>query len=86
MDHVIAVGQPSGYPKIYRGPALRPLIRQVLLFEMDLSQMDLELAPDDFSYEVITCWQEPTLENLAGLLNPFSSHSYSGPGEGNDLV
>lgn len=55
----------------YSGPDLPSLIRDVVLYEFDLSPVDFELEEDEeFEYppEFMQVWKEPTPDNLLKVL------------------
>ena len=75
MAHTIIVtdSTPDAPPRTYTAPTLPGLIREVLMCEFDISPIDLDLAPEDFPFEVTECWKTPTLGGLESALSPFAT-------------
>lgn len=80
MAHTITVTDvvPNAAPRTYTAPTLPGLIREVLMCELDFSHIDMDLAPDEFSYEITECWRVPTVPALRMALDPFATleHTY----------
>lgn len=75
MAHTITVtdSTPDAVPRTYVAPTLPGLIREVLMCEFDIALVDLDLAPDDFPYEITECWRVPTVPALRIALDPFAT-------------
>ena len=75
MAHTIIVTDsvPNAVPRTYTGEALQELIQQVLLYEFDISPIDLDLAPEEFPHEILDCWRNPTVPSLRMALDPFAT-------------
>jgi hypothetical protein len=78
MTYTLTVNEPMTPSRVYSGPDLPGLIRQVLLTELDLAPVDLALAPEEFPHEILAAWTNPTLDNLEYALSPFATleHTY----------
>ncbi|MGE4374772.1 MAG: hypothetical protein AB7D01_03595 [Methanoculleus sp.] len=82
MAHTITVTDvwpdPDVTPRTYTAPTLPGLIREVLLAEFDISPIDLDLAPDEFPFEITECWRVPTVPALRIALDHFANleHTY----------
>lgn len=80
MAHTITVtdSTPDAAPRTYTAPTLPGLIREVLLAELDIAPIDLDLAPEEFPYEILNCWKTPTVPALRMALDPFATleHTY----------
>lgn len=80
MAHTIIVTDsvPNAVPRTYTAPTLPALIREVLMCEFDFSHIDMDLAPDEFPYEILDCWRNPTAPALRIALDPFATleHTY----------
>lgn len=80
MAHTIIVtdGVPGTAPRTYTAPTLPGLIREVLLAELYIDPIDLDPAPEEFPYEILDCWRNPTLDHLECALSPFATmeHTY----------
>ena len=80
MAHTITVTDsvPDATPRTYTAPTLPGLIREVLMCEFDISPVDMDLASDEFPYEITQCWRVPTLLALCLALDPFATleHTY----------
>jgi hypothetical protein len=78
MTYTLTVNEPMTPPRTYTGSDLPELIRRVLLTELDLAPVDLALAPEEFPYEILAAWTNPTLDNLEYALSPFATleHTY----------
>ena len=75
MAHTIIVTDsvPNATPRTYTAPTLPGLIREVLMCEFDIAPVDMDLAPEEFPYEILECWRNPTLGNLECALDPFAT-------------
>ena len=80
MAHTITVTDsvPNPVPRTYTAPTLPALIREVLMCEFDISYVDMDLAPDEFPFEITECWRVPTVPALRMALDPFATleHTY----------
>jgi hypothetical protein len=75
MAHTITVtdSTPDAVTRTYTAPTLPGLIREVLMCEFDIAPIDLDLAPEEFPYEILDCWRTPTLAGLESALSPFAT-------------
>ncbi len=75
MAHTIIVTDsvPNATPRTYTARALPGLIREVLMCEFDIAQVDLDLAPEEFPSEILDCWRAPTVPSLRMALDPFAT-------------
>jgi hypothetical protein len=75
MAHTITVtdSTPDAVTRTYTAPTLPGLIREVLMCEFDIAPIDLDLAPEEFPYEILDCWRTPTLAVLESALSPFAT-------------
>ena len=75
MAHTITVtdSTPGAVPRTYTAPTLPALIRAVLMCEFDISPVDMDLAPDEFPFEITECWRVPTVPALRMALDPFAT-------------
>jgi len=75
MAHTITVtdSTPGAVPRTYTAPTLPALIRAVLMCEFDISPVDMDLALDEFPFEITECWRVPTIPALRIALDPFAT-------------
>lgn len=75
MAHTIIVtdSTPGAVLRTYTAPTLPALIREVLMCEFDISHIDMDLAPDEFPFEITECWRVPTVPALRIALDPFAT-------------
>lgn len=75
MAHTITVTDsvPNAIPRTYTAPTLPNLIHEVLMWEFDIALVDMDLAPDEFPFEITECWRVPTIPALRIALDPFAT-------------